>query len=256
MLPSPPVILGYHGVADVEAGHDPVRLFVSPSRIRRQVRSLLRRRYRFLTVADFVAEQGAGGDLDRTAVLTFDDGSSDMLTNLLPILEELDVPGTVYVCPGLLGEPYPWLSSAAGVRFLTEPELHELAASPLVEIGSHTVEHTELDQASGEFAYEEMSRSKAMLEAMLGVEVPSFCYPRCHFSPACPDAARRAGHTSAVTCGERGTWDPFQLKRESFHRNDGPVTFGLKSRSLYYGVRDNPAARAIRVATRPIRHIR
>lgn len=255
-MPSPPVILGYHGIADIDVGHDPVRLFVSPARFRRQVKSLLRRRYRFLTVADFVAEQSAGKDLTRTCVLTFDDGSSDMFTNLLPILEELDVPGTVYVCPGLLGEPYPWLAPEAGVRFLTKPELLELATSPLVEIGSHTVKHTELDQASAEMAYEEMIRSKSMLEDMLGAEVPSFCYPRCHYSPTCPDAARRAGHTSAVTCGVRGSWDPFELKRESFHRNDGPVTFGLKSRSLYYGIRDNPAARAVRVATRPLRHLR
>ena len=31
----------------------------------------------------------------------------------------------------------------------------------------------------------------------------------------------------------RGSWDPFELKRESLHTPDGPVTFALKSRGLY-----------------------
>jgi peptidoglycan/xylan/chitin deacetylase (PgdA/CDA1 family) len=251
---SPPVILGYHGIAEVDPRHDPIRLFVGPSRLRAQIQRLQRRGYRFLSMADLAEELASGAPPDRTCALTFDDGTEDHLTQLRPVLEELGVPGTVYVCPGLYGKPYPWCDPAAGVRMMSAEEVLELSRSPVVEIGSHTLDHTVLETASAEDAYHEMATCKQVLEDSLGIEVPSFCYPRCVYSPAGPGAARRAGYTSAVTCGPRGSWDPFELKRESMHTPDGRVTFELKSRGVYYGLRTTPPARLARWATRRYRH--
>lgn len=246
----PPVILGYHGIADVDPRHDPTRLFVGPDALCRQIGQLRSRGYRFLTMAAF-ADALAAGELEATCALTFDDGAHDQL---VPVLEQLGVPGTVYVCPGLFGEPYPWCDPAAGVRLMTEAEVVALARHPLVEIGAHTIGHTSLADASPEVAYREMADCKELLEALLDRPVPSFCYPGCHYSAPCPDAARRAGYASAVTCGPRGSWDPFQLKRETLHTPDGPVTFALKSRGLFYGIRETPPARLARWATRRFRH--
>jgi peptidoglycan/xylan/chitin deacetylase (PgdA/CDA1 family) len=250
----PPLVLGYHGIADVDPRHDPVRLFVPPQALRRQIGRLQARGYRFLSMADFARSLSLGAELDGICALTFDDGTLDHLTELVPVLAELGVPGTVYVCPGLFGRPYPWSDPAAGIRFMTAAEVIELSRHPLVEIGSHTIDHTVLGDASEEEAHREMATCKARLEDLLGEPVPSFCYPRCVYSPACPEAARRAGYTSAVTCGERGSWDPFELKREGVHTPDGPVTFELKSRGLYYRVRGAPPARVARWATRRYRH--
>ena len=247
----PPVILGYHGIADVDPRHDPSRLFVGPDALRRQVGRLRSRGYRFLSMAAFADALAAGADLAATCALTFDDGAHDDLPSLLA---ELGVPGTVYVCPDLFGEPYPWCDPAAGIRLMTEEEVVELARHPLVEIGSHTLAHAVLGAATYEQAYREMADCKQRLEALLGEAVPSFCYPGCLYSPACPEAARKAGYTSAVTCGARGSWDPFQLKRETLHTPDGQVTFALKSRGLFYGIRETPPARLARWATRPYRH--
>jgi peptidoglycan/xylan/chitin deacetylase (PgdA/CDA1 family) len=249
----PPVILGYHGIADVDPRQDPVRLFVGPDRFRRQVTRLQSRGYRFVTMAAFADAVTAGDDLTATCALTFDDGTEDHLTVLAPILAELGVAGTVYVCPGLFGTAYPW---AGGARFMTEEEVVELARDPLVEIGSHTIDHTVLGDASAAEAYREMATCKQRLEDLLQTAVPSFCYPRCVYSPACPDAARRAGYTSAVTCGPRGSWDPFELKRAGLHTPDGRLTFELKARGLYYGVKELPPARLARWATRRYRHRR
>jgi peptidoglycan/xylan/chitin deacetylase (PgdA/CDA1 family) len=249
----PPVILGYHGIADVDPRHDPVRLFVGPDALRRQVGRMQSRGYRFLTMAAFADALNTNADLSATCALTFDDGTEDHLTVLAPILAELGVPGTVYVCPGLFGSEYPW---AGGSRFMTEEEVVELARHPLVEIGSHTIDHTVLGEASADEAYRVMATCKQRLEDLLQTAVPSFCYPRCVYSSDCPDAARRAGYTSAVTCGARGSWDPFELKRETIHTPDGPVTFELKARGLYYDVKEMPPARLARRATRRYRHRR
>jgi peptidoglycan/xylan/chitin deacetylase (PgdA/CDA1 family) len=248
------VILGYHGIADVEPRHDPVRLFVSPHRLRRHIGQLQRRGYTFLRMAHFAERLAAGADLQKTCVLTFDDGTQDHLTHLRPILEELEVPGTVYVCPELFGDPYPWCDPAAGIRLMNREEVLELADSAFFEIGSHTLRHTVLGDATADEAYREMSTCKETLEDLLGVDVPSFCYPRCLYSSACPDAARRSGYTSAVTCGPRGSWHPFELRRENLHTPDGAIAFAFKSRGLYYGLRDTRPFRLVRWATRPYRH--
>jgi peptidoglycan/xylan/chitin deacetylase (PgdA/CDA1 family) len=250
----PPVVLGYHGIADVSARDDPVRLFVSPERLRHQIERLLARGYELVAMAEFARRLAGGESLRATCALTFDDGTEDHARVLPEVLGSLGVPGTVYVCPGLLGESYPWASRDAGIRFMTRAELEGVARNPLIEIGAHTNQHVELHEASAEEAFAEMDSCKRTLETLLDHEVPSFCYPRCHYSPAAPAAAERAGYTSAVTCGPRGSWDRFQLKRESMHTPDGPLTFALKSRGLYYGVRDLPPARLARWATRRYRH--
>ena len=250
----PPLVLGYHGIANVDPRQDPVRLFVSPERFRRQVRKLIDRGYEFVRMSEFGQRLHAGGDLSGVCAVTFDDGTLDIVETAAPVLAELGVNGTVYVCPGLFGDAYPWVAPEAGVRLMDAGEVRALADEGTVEIGAHTNEHTVLGAASAELAYAEMAACKQRIEELLGREVPSFCYPRCVYSPPCPAAARRAGYTTAVTCGPRGSWDPFELKRESLHTPDGPVTFALKSRGLYYGTRDMAPARALRRVTRPFRH--
>ncbi len=250
------VVLAYHGIADVNPHDDPVRLWVAPAALERQVRTMHRRGYQFVTMADFGERLHAGSGTDGLCALTFDDGTEDHASILPDLLERLGVPGTIYVCPGLLGEPYPWVAERTGIRFMSRAQLLALAGHPRVEIGSHTERHTELDTATAEFAFAEMDRCKRTLEEMLQLEVPSFCYPRCHYSPACPPAAKRAGYRTAVVCGPRGSWDPFELKRESIHTPDGPVTFAFKSRGLYYGMRDRAPIRVARTLTRPVRHFR
>lgn len=253
----PGVILAYHGVADVEPALDPVRLFVTPDKLRWQLRKMKSRGYELISASEFAERLlQTGKPPEGACALTFDDGTVDHATVLPGILEEFGARGTVYVCPGLLGETYPWAGEGAGVRFMTREEFDAMAEHPAIEVGSHTNEHTEVDAADHDTALKLMVECKQVLEEWTGREVPSFCYPRCHYSPAAPGAARQAGYTNAVTCGPRGSWEPFELQRESLHTPDGPVTFALKSRGLYYPLRDRGPARVARWATRPFRHRR
>ena len=250
----PPLILGYHGIANVDPPHDPIRLFVPPRKLERQIAWLRRFGYEFVTMSEFGERLTPEGPPPGLCALTFDDGTEDHATVLPPLLERLGVPGTVYVCPGLLGEPYSWVEPDSGARFMTDGELTTLAAQSHIEIGSHTIMHTKLADADAETAYREMADCKRILEERLDREIPSFCYPSCDYSPESPPAARRAGYRTAVTCRDQGSWDPLELKRESIHTPDGPVTFALKARGAYYRTRDRKPLRLARELTRPIRH--
>ena len=77
----------------------------------------------------------------RLAAITFDDGFRDNLTTALPLLERFNLPGAVFVTTEFIGQP----------DYLSAAELRELAAHPLITIGSHGVTHqhfTEIDRKS------------------------------------------------------------------------------------------------------------
>lgn len=250
----PPIILAYHGLGSYPRSLDPHNLMVPPELFRRQMDTLRRRGYRFVRLREFV-DLLTKGTLERgVCALTFDDGTADNLDILAPLLTELVLPATVFVCPDLLGEFHFAMPAEAEVRLMDAAELRELAASPLIEIGSHTNTHVDLSEASADEAYREMSSSKEALEVLLGQPVGAFAYPKCGYSPVCPDAARRAGYTAAVACGGLGRRNPFELGRESIDPLDGRVGFALKSRRLFWPLRESLPGRFARSTIRPLRY--
>jgi peptidoglycan/xylan/chitin deacetylase (PgdA/CDA1 family) len=250
----PPLVLAYHALGRHSPALDPHNLVVDPARFRRQVSLLRRRGYRFIPLSELARHLDGGSPLSRTCVLTFDDGTVDALEVVAPLLEELDVPATFFACPGLLGKPHVDMPSQAGVRLMNADQLRRLASVRLAEIGSHTNTHADLSAAGEQDAYREMSSSKQSLEELLQQPVSSFAYPRCGYSPACPQAARRSGYSVAVTCGGLGGWRRFELARESVDSLDGRVGFALKSRGWFWPLRRSLPGRLARATTRPLRH--
>lgn len=250
----PPVVLAYHCIGEVARECDRHNLVVRPEAFRHQVERLLARGYEFVFLREFARRLRAGEALRKVCALTFDDGSVDNADRLPDLLRKLGVPATLFVCPGLLGRPHPFIAPEAGLRLMTSDELRETAALERVEIGSHTSEHVDLSAATEEDAYGEMSSSKRALEDLIGAPVSSFAYPHCRYSPDCPRAAERAGYTCAVTCGPRGGLRPFELCRQSIDPLDGRLSFALKSRAAFYPLWRSPAGRLARRISRPLRH--
>lgn len=255
IMRKPPVILCYHGIAEVEPRFDPVRLFVSPDNFRTQINRLKSRGYEFLTMTEFGERLGPNGPPPGICAITFDDGTVDHATTVPELLSELEVPGTIYVCPELLGEVYPWADEATETRFMTRLQLEALVKHPFVEIGAHTNTHVVLDEADFATAFDEMDRCRKTLASEFGIDAKSFCYPRCRYTPDCLPAAAKAGYTTAVSCCPLSdSWDRYALKRECIHTPDGRITFALKSRGMFQQVRGFGPARLVRAATRRYRH--
>jgi peptidoglycan/xylan/chitin deacetylase (PgdA/CDA1 family) len=250
----PVLVLAYHFVGDVPRRLDPTNLVVPADTVRGHVRALLKGGYRFATVSEVARGLARGRSGDGVCAVTFDDGGEDGYSVVPDLLRELGVPATLFVCPGLLGVPHPFIDSDTGIRLLTAAELRGLAANDQIELGAHTMTHTILGDASEEQAFEEMTLCKQALEELIGRPVTSFAYPGCAYSPGCPRAARRAGYETAVTCGPRGSLDPFELRRVSIDRLDNRLAFELKVRGLYDPLwRSGPGSLARRLA-RPFRH--
>jgi peptidoglycan/xylan/chitin deacetylase (PgdA/CDA1 family) len=250
----PALVLAYHGLGSYPRGVDPHNLMVGVARFRTQMLTLRRRGYEFLPLSQFAGHLDGHAPPNGVCAVTFDDGTLDNLHLLAPLLAEIHVPATVFVCPGLLGQPHFAMPAAAGARLMNAQEVRELASSPLIEIGSHTSAHADMSTASGEEAYEEMTSSKSELEELLQKPVVAFAYPRCAYSSACPDSARRAGYEVAVTCAGLGGWSRFELARESIDSLDRYASFALKSRGLFRPLRDSLPGRLARSAVRSWRH--
>jgi peptidoglycan/xylan/chitin deacetylase (PgdA/CDA1 family) len=240
----PPLVLAYHALGEVAREHDPEALVISPRELRAQVERLLVREYEFVTMTEFGRRLIQGERLTGVCALTFDDGSLDNGTLLPTILRSLKVPATFFVCPGLLGEPHPWMRPEAGMRLMDLDELRSVAKLPFVEIGSHTNSHCDMaaitDPAE---AYGELRSSKLTLEEMLDAPIMSFAYPYGRYSDVCPEAADRAGYLTAVTCGQQGGWVPYELQRELIGPGQGSLRFELKTRGAFRALVSSPPAR-------------
>ena len=223
-----PVVLGYHCVNSVANGYDPDNLVVTPVRFRWQVETLRDRGYTFVSLAEFVDRLTQSGPPAGICALTFDDGSDDPV--LFDVLRALEVPATLYVCPGLLGRPHPWLPPESRMRLMSREALQAVSLIPGIEIGSHTNFHTDLSTATPDEAYRELASSRQALEDLLGRPVTTLAYPFGHYSAACPAAAERAGYRSAVTSDGRGSWRPFELRRAMIASWDRRLSFAVKSR--------------------------
>jgi peptidoglycan/xylan/chitin deacetylase (PgdA/CDA1 family) len=243
-----PLSFAYHSVASLSRRQDPSYISVDPRRFQRQVAYLRRRGYRFVSASEYGRAVRDGDEMAGLCALTFDDGAEDNATVLPGLLEQLEVPATLFVCQDLLGQPDPFFSPDARIRFMSEAQLRRLLDHPLIEIGSHTGGHADVSELDREQAVELLSVSRRALEELIDRPVTTLAYPWCSFSPAVPGAAQAAGFESAFTCGPRGAWRPYEIPRVIVNTWDRRLTFGPKARGWFDRAWASPPVRFARGA--------
>lgn len=227
VLPRPAVVLTYHGVGPVGSDDDPGRLVVPADRLGAHVRLLQRRGYRFSTARDVVGREVAQGE----AVLTFDDGFADWLPHLLPLLERLGVPASLYVNPGLLGGRSADVPGAAG-RLLDARELAVLADHPLVDLGSHAWTHRDLRGLPDDELRRELVDSRDALEQLTGRPCRTLAYPYGLHDDRVREASTAAGYLLAWDWLQ-GPWqDPMAAPRLPAPTRNGAAVLLLKTLGL------------------------
>lgn len=120
--------------------------------------------YRFVSVGEALSIMDMHSD-EKFAVVTFDDVPDDMFTNGYPILRKKNIPFTVFVTVGFIGNP----------GFLSFRQLTVLNAEPLCTIGAHTITHPRLKYSPNAVA--EIGDSKRELEKLIRKSVDYFAYP-------------------------------------------------------------------------------
>jgi peptidoglycan/xylan/chitin deacetylase (PgdA/CDA1 family) len=90
-------ILAYHGLWTTSGYQYGNHLFMSPEQFEQRMTWLKNSRYPVLPLGEAVDRLEAGNLPDNAVVITIDDGWSSTYTHMLPILEGLGLPATVYI---------------------------------------------------------------------------------------------------------------------------------------------------------------
>jgi peptidoglycan/xylan/chitin deacetylase (PgdA/CDA1 family) len=187
-----PMILMYHGVADVP--EDPNLLCVSPGRFAEQMDWLERRGLRGVSVATLVEAMRAGRQRGLVGI-TFDDGYLSVLEAALPQLQRRGFGASAYIISNRIGSTNEW-DEGPSWPLMTASQVRELAAAG-IEIGSHAATHMRLAGVSPEQLTAEVRASRASLSALLGTEIRGFAYPYGSMDAAARRAVRDAGYEYA-----------------------------------------------------------
>lgn len=159
---------------------------------------------------------------DRLAVLTFDDGYSDVFTSAFPILEDRGMSFVLYVSTSLIAD-----DSASADGALTWSDIEKMLASGLMTLGAHTHGHPDLRSLRADEAEEELSTSDEILHRRLGVRPRHFAYPYGFWSESADPAVRERYHTAALGGSPRpeSVPDPYLMHRYPVQLSDAFTFF-------------------------------
>ena len=212
--------------------------------------SWLKKHYNLIGLNDYLDAVANGGSLPaKAAVITFDDGHAGNY-ELLPIIERMQIPITIFLCSGIIGtNRHFWFKHSDEItpirqqlKSLSEEERLEqlikfgfnkfqqysdrhalskeeiLKMAPWVDFQSHTCFHPILPSCDDLTAEDEIVNSKSQLEKDYGFKIRSLSYPNGDYSSREIEIARKAGYECGVTVDvgyNDKKSDLFKLKRLS-----------------------------------------
>ena len=188
-------ILMYHYVEYNQDERDYLRdqQNVPPHVFEQQISDLRDAGYTFITpkqIPKLLTKRNATEE--KYVVLSFDDGFRDFYTDAFPIIKKQNVPVVNYVVYNFIG----------GQDYMTEGMIREIAEHPLIEIGSHTLNHAYLPGLQRDLAEGEISLSKGFLEEKFDTEVVTLAYPYGNYDEEAIKLIKKAGYTTAVTVNQ------------------------------------------------------
>lgn len=220
-------VLAYHriGVAPAQAKHPDT--YVHPRAFARQLALLKILGYQTIVPEDYIKlRQGIPCPIPPKSILiTFDDGSSTVFSEALPLLNRHCFSGVVFMVSSHMGKPAVWDGETddSSHRQLTAAELRALSGEGWA-IGSHTETHARLTTLDSEKRAKELINSKKMLEAAVGRELDWFAYPYGDFDPDAREAVSRAGYRIAFAT-ENGDGHPLSIPRRVISGCSRPLRF-------------------------------
>lgn len=150
-------------------------------------------------------------------VLSFDDGSEEFYNLVFPILEEFGFPSIVYPVAGFLGKVATFgKRNNPDLKIISKGMLKELSQLG-VEIGAHTMDHIKLTKVNRNEALYQITKSKEVIEQVIGKRVGSFSYPHGDYNPETIDLLKQSKFESALTClplSANKAINPFEIPRK------------------------------------------
>jgi len=229
----------------------------------------LAKTYHVIGLDDYLAARRSGNASrlpDKALIITLDDGHIRNHT-LLPVLEKLNLPVTIFLCAGIVGtRRHYWfkfkhpeidtqalklvpnhvrLEQLARVGFteeqefdppqaLTKAQIREMKSR--VNFQSHTTFHPCLHTCSDAEAREEIFGSKKILEQDFGLRINALAYPNGDYSERDMELIKQAGYDCAIAVDfgyNTLKTNPYRLKRLSVDDTDSVDAVCVKVSGLW-----------------------
>ncbi len=234
-----------------------------------RVFTFLKRAYNVVALEDYLTARRNGNDRllpPRALVITLDDGHVRNRT-LLPVIEKLNLPITIFLCSGIVGTRrhfwfkyrHPQVNTAQLKRVSNDERLRALARAgfdPLreweepqalsredveqmrsrVNFQSHTLLHPCLPHCSDEEAWAEIAGSRQQLIQEYGLPINAIAFPNGDYSTRDLALVRRAGYECAITVDfgyNTLNTDPYRLRRLSIDDTDNEDAVCVKASGLW-----------------------
>lgn len=185
-------ILMFHYVEPLTGKEDRLRVGLTTTNIvfEEQLKTLQKEKFQTIFARD-VKEYFSGQKalLNKSVVLTFDDGYEDFYTYVFPLLKKYQAKATVYVIYDAINTK----------NYLTDEQISEMLNSGLVEVGSHTLDHKNLKDINSIEANRQIVLSKELFEKRFKIRVSTFAYPFGGFNKEVLTLTKEAKYDSALS---------------------------------------------------------
>jgi len=203
---------------------------VTPSQFEKQILFLIKHGYTTQTLTDYL-QSGFPVPAEKRVCITFDDAYESIYHNAFPIMAKYNIPGTVFVITGYVGELNTWDVNLGGLCFphLNWEQIRSLSNAGW-EIASHTHVHRDLTRLSKNELINELVNSKSIIEKKVGKKVCHLAYPFSKVSLRVATEVVQAGYKAAVTMTSRNENIPasFRVTRFGVYLFDNLTTLNQK----------------------------
>tara|TARA_Y100000591_G_C21821287_1_gene693774 strand:- start:305 stop:1144 length:840 start_codon:yes stop_codon:yes gene_type:complete len=241
-------VLMFHGVSSVK--RPKIDSKAQPHLSKDEFESIilwLKQNFNILNPNDLIVSKKDG------ILLTFDDGFYNNFSNVLPLLTKYSIPGLFFISTQHVENPKDWLhfikeKAEQNVDLLdlnkdiqsdlfdgiSKKNLAQMAANPLVTIGSHTVSHPLLSKCSQVDLTNELVKSRKYLENITERPVKYLAYPSGDYNEKVINAVKEAGYELAFGIDKTHNYGQlnFEIPRIGIYSNEIPY-LAAKLSGLY-----------------------
>jgi peptidoglycan/xylan/chitin deacetylase (PgdA/CDA1 family) len=226
-------VLMYHRVVNaVNISYSYPTVSISTQEFHNQMSMLERWGFTTITFQDYhLFLRGEINLPKKPVILTFDDAYLDFHENAFPILEEFGMRAVVFCVADKKITANIW-DQAHGfplAHLMNEQQILEIHAAGH-EIGSHSLSHPFLPQLPRDKAWEEIYRSRMILEILLNAPVKAFAFPYGSLDAATKQMVQDAGYDLACATYSgppKFAIDPYETRRTMIRGNLSPLHFAL-----------------------------
>jgi peptidoglycan/xylan/chitin deacetylase (PgdA/CDA1 family) len=237
-------VLMYRRIVRDENGAHRDPLAVPVSRFQSHVELLERWGFTSITLEDYrLFLEGALNLPRKPVVIGFDGAYLEVYELAFPILQELGMRAVVFVTasPNLKRSARDTVPDGGAAPLMNGSQIIEMHSAGF-EIGSRALTSTDLTAMAPEAAWEEISRSRMLLEILLNAPVRTFGYPLGTVNADTKRMVADAGYTVACSLHSGSTTvtiDPFEVR---------PIVVSSKVTELGLALRLSRPYKAYRLA--------